>query len=242
MENVRRRSFIQALASVPVIGALGKFYLFGTKSGVHETLESGENLRSINILRLLSTAQLRHRGKLGTYANLSELSNGGFIDEVADDPYAAKKGFGRSLFSILRLETAEVIPGWNLSHRIDKDALAFTTVMDGSANGFKSFAVDEGGVIFHGRSRPLTSMGIWQRASDVIVGEALGTHAPKKQPSGFESLLKGFALGPETVHADSNCCPSGCCCNTACTCSQDFDPNAYICGCDSCPFCLNGCC
>src|SRR5690348_149140 len=144
MKNVRRRSFIKALASVPVIGGLGKFYLFGTDSEGRETLESGENLRSINILRLLTTAQLRHWGKHGTYGNLSELSNGGFIDDVANDPYAEKKGFGRSLFSALRFQTAEVIPGWKLSHRLDNGALAFTTLIDGSAKGFKSFAVDQG--------------------------------------------------------------------------------------------------
>ena len=241
MNNVRRRSFIKALASVPVIGGLGRFYLFGADSGARETVQSGENLRSINILRLLTTAQLRHWGKHGTYGSLSELSNGGFIDEVADNSYAEKKGFGRSLFSALRFQTAEVIPGWSLSHRLDKDALAFTTLIDGSANGFKSFAIDQGGVIFHGKSRQLTSTGIWQRASDVIVGEALGTRAPKKQPSALESLLKGFALGPETVYADPNCCPDGCCCNSSCSCG-DFNPQAYACGCDSCPWCQNGCC
>ena len=242
MRIIQRRSFLKALSGVPVIGAITKWYLFGDATVDKTSPAYAERLRGVSILRLLNTAQARHLHKFGGYTNLPDLAKDGSIEEVIAAPKAEASGYGRTFFSTLKLGERQVLPGWVLAHRVKNGA--YTALLNGSATGGNSFATDQTGLILEGSPRSLASDGAWQSAREVIAGWPLGTNGAISKPSKVESLLKTFALGPETVDADANCCPDGCCCdNLLCNCHVFYLQGDFACGCDSCVWCGgDGCC
>jgi hypothetical protein len=233
MTNVQRRSFMKGIVGLPIVGGIAKWYLF-SDSTASDPPEAIERKRGISILRLFTTAQERYRHRFGHYTDLSILSTKGLIQEVAAIRQAEYRGFGHTLLSSLSLDRPEVSPGWNFASRTNESASAYVFLLTSSIAGVNSLASDDRAVIYEGQ--PRHHLVEYVPAVDLISGGPLGTQARKTKPSRLESLLKGFALGPETVHADPNGC-NGCCTSDGCFCTPWWNSNTFYCGCTNCQWC-----
>jgi hypothetical protein len=235
MNTVQRRSVLKALSGLPILGGVAKWYLFGDPSPNPNSPEAAERMRGLGLIRLVSTAQSKYFLKHRHYGDMSDLVEGGFVAEVSKLISPEKIGFGGSTAATLRFDREQVAPGWNLSPRLNPDRSSYAFLITSSARGVNSFSSDEGGIIYEGSPRPSSPVA-WLRASQLIDGAPIGTPPKERQVSRFGSIIRGLALGPETVHADPNGC-NNCCVSSWCFCSPISNQNTIYCGCPNCQYC-----
>jgi hypothetical protein len=245
MSLLNRRNLVRVALRLPVVAGIAQLGLFGLKNPIsseehqEDKLAKEKRFQAVRILRLVNTAEKWHFQRFGKYANLTDLRASEMTKQLLDDEGAEKRGIGRSLYSLLEFDNAEIVPGWQFDLRTKEDGSGYViSIDDCSGLGLGAFASDQAGVIHEGKSVSAPAREEWDSAS-LLVSRKLET---PRRGGRFASLLKAVAFGPVTALAASKtCCPSfPCTCFGSCESSVPLTGpgggvnNCYNCGCSGC--------
>jgi hypothetical protein len=182
-----RRSVLKGLVGLPILAGLAEWFTsdHGHPGHTHEPEQTAEYKRrfeAVEVLRLVNTAERIHLEATGTYVPLLDLDALERVRAWLDATRREAIGSRRALFTRLdRSGRGEIVAGWTHHFELADDRKQYTIwLRDGTADGLRSFASDETGVI---REGDLVAAGIdsgtWRSAADVLSGAPIGgRHAP----------------------------------------------------------------
>lgn len=230
-----KRSFVKAVLALPIIASIAKVCLFADDvPGDSHSPEFLQKFLAVRILRLLNTAERWHFEANGRYVDVRELCTSEAMDRLLHNAKIDKGGSGRTLYSTLKFENSEVVPGWKFELRIAEDGQSYlATLRDVSGRSLGAFASDQIGVIHEGESldtRASSGQALAAAETVVIARMAPATNGHFRRVG---LMLKALAFGPSVAYAgcctEYSCDPCGCC-------EAHGGPGCYNCGCSGCPW------
>jgi hypothetical protein len=240
MGIMNRRSAVQALLSMPIVGrAISAFQLSpGAEQG-------GRDL-AVQVMRMVNTAEQWHQSEFGGYVGIHDLIESPALARLRGDEVAEKAGIGASLLSRVSLEGPEVLPGWGLGVWLRPDAAEkkdtngyVAAVWESSGENGHGFASDDSGRIYEGsaawgsvyHAQPRSVQDLLPRATPLGGGPAGG---PVRRALGGllkQAMFLTVAFQPATLFCCCPCLPAQCYqCPATCGCCG----SGYNCGCGSC--------
>lgn len=230
-----RRGVVKRLLGLPLAASVANLKAFSSgvlgnwqNRGVEEGSEA--RLSAIRTLRFINTAQGWHFRKFSRYAELREFESPGALGEFINSEQAKKWGMGRSMYSSLRFDGSEVVPGWRLDFGFGhhQPTAYLAVLVDASGRGLGAFATDSEGVIYEGDPHPpLSGQSAWAPAASRLTGGHPIGSTPEPTTR-VVSFLRAVALGTDPICCAYACCYCGCC-------NSSWGKN---CGCLDCIWCV----
>lgn len=246
MELTTRRKLLVILARVPVLATIAGWSLFGRKVSVQDVVaelsgnkdqEHDRKLLAVRVLRFINTVERSHFETSGSYVQLAEIGKSELVEELIKSKAMEKAGLGLSLFSTLRFDEEEIVPGWRFALRLKGDRLAYVATISDSSEKLGAYASDQKAVIHEGASIAPDGNGseIWDSASLLLSGSPIEGHA---HSSSFARFFRTVAFGTSSVLADAAKCCQSCPCGGNC---QDtfILGQCTNCGCTCCVWCCH---
>jgi|ERR1700733_3469523 len=231
-----RRTLVKGLLSYPFVLSLPRIGAADQNGVSRDDYE--ERYRAVRALRLLNTAQLRHKTANGCYADISLLKDSDAMGRVVASKTALGMGIGKSLYDSLKFGQKEILPGWSFNFAIAEDALGYVArLQNTSVQG--GFSTDEVGVIYEGLPMDTDTIPSTVDAQDVITGsDAIHSHA-NPTSTRLAAFVRTIAMGTPAPQQCCFCRDYTCCCGLACSCQSTPVGDCNDCGCGSCIWCCS---